>query len=75
MKTLLDKYQDEIFRECIVLRLTSPVHATMNVGHSKPRAADNMDNFQRFLSNDEIKMSSERSSASKKVNQRPYFNY
>ena len=47
--------------------LNSPVHATMNVGHTKPRVVDNMDNFQRFLSNDEIKMSSERTSASKKV--------
>lgn len=47
--------------------LNSTVYATMNVGHTKPRVVDNMDNFQRFLSNDEIKMSSERSSASKKV--------
>ena len=39
----------------------------MNAGRSRTRTAENMDNFQRFLSTDEIKMGSERSSASKKV--------
>lgn len=39
----------------------------MNAGRSRTRTAENMDNFHRFLSTDEIKMGSERSSASKKV--------
>lgn len=38
----------------------------MNAGRSRTRTAENMDNFHRFLSTDEIKMGSERSSASKK---------
>ena len=39
----------------------------MNAGRSRTRTTENMDNFHRFLSTDEIKMGSERSSASKKV--------
>ena len=40
----------------------------MSVGKTKAHAS-NMDNFQRILSNDEIRMNSERSSASKKVSE------
>ena len=43
------------------------MHAMMNARQTKTHAADNMDRFQRILSNDEIRMSSERTSASKKV--------
>lgn len=41
----------------------------MSVGHPKSHAANNMDSFQRILSNDEIRMNSERTSASKKVSE------